>query len=270
MYRWIVLFVCIVCMLASLRCRRPTIREGFLNADDKIASASLEEHGYAIVPSFLDEKTTDTLRDLIFDTMENEELTLGDIDTTNDRRYDVLLPVTADTRKVMRTVYKRLRGLFDAYDTNPWLAEHSCFLNFPYSDPQRWHRDIEEPIGRMITVGVALEDITEEMGPLEVLPGSHKNPRDMRQRTCIEEMKDLCGYFNDVAKDRVPCLCSRGSLIIWDNTLVHRSAANKSDRLRSIFYFTLLCGSDKIPKGSTQSILPEFKNIRISDIMGKT
>ena len=59
---------------------------------------------------------------------------------------------------------------------------HHGKLNFKWSgggSEIKWHQDIPfwpHTAYNVLTIGVALENINNEMGPMGVLPGSHKGP----------------------------------------------------------------------------------------------
>ena len=60
---------------------------------------------------------------------------------------------------------------------NAILAE-SFFFTYPKAGNQPWHRDIQlkDDYANMITIGIALDDINEDMGPLELYPKSMEIP----------------------------------------------------------------------------------------------
>jgi len=87
----------------------------------------------------------------------------------------------------------------------------------------------------MVTVLFFLDDVTAENGPLEVVPGSHKGP-------LYEHWHD--GVFTGTVSDRVaaemaphavPCFGPAGSACLMHTRLVHGSAANLSDKPRTLF-----------------------------------
>ena len=64
----------------------------------------------------------------------------------------------------------------------PDIKFHHGKLNFKWSgggSEIKWHQDIPfwpHTAYNVLTIGVALEDINEQMGPMGVMPGSHKGP----------------------------------------------------------------------------------------------
>jgi len=87
----------------------------------------------------------------------------------------------------------------------------------------------------MMTVLFFIDDVTEENGPLEVVPGTHKGP-------LYEHWHD--GVFtgtvsDDVTKrmkpDVVPCYGPAGSACLMHTRLLHGSAPNLSDKPRTLY-----------------------------------
>ena len=81
----------------------------------------------------------------------------------------------------------------------PDLKFHHGKLNFKWSGGGaeiKWHQDIPfwpHTAYNVLTIGVALEDIDDEMGPMGVVPGSHKGPiYDHYDRD-----GNWCGYIDD-------------------------------------------------------------------------
>ena len=225
------------------------------------------ENGFGIFGGLVSDTEVNQLRDLVFDTIESEEIELGDIDMKNNRRIDLLLPITEPTTIIMRKLFDSLQYITNQYDENPLLLEHSCFMNFPFSDPQDWHRDVipDELKGKLFSVGIALEDIDEDMGALEIVPKSHIATnidlcdRLVGQRNCNEKIHKFCGYINNTIDYKI-ISCRKGDVIVWDSSVLHRSGANRSKKLRSIFYFSMLCETNQIPNGGTRSIMNKYKD----------
>ena len=53
------------------------------------------------------------------------------------------------------------------------------------------------------------------------------------------------------------CAVPKGSLVIWSSEVVHRGGANKSEKDRPVFYFSLLGSTGEKPVGATYSLRPE-------------
>ena len=87
----------------------------------------------------------------------------------------------------------------------------------------------------MITVLTYFEEVTEDMGPIQVLPESHQGP--------LYDHYDEHGWIgrlpDDVVaklplKDVVSLAGPAGTVVIFDNFMVHGSEANLSKRSRPV------------------------------------
>jgi len=235
----------------------------------------LRTNGYISLNNYISDTEVSKLRRLLMGTVEKPSIEFGNIDIKNGERRDLNLPINSTARSVIHKIYTRLKTVFDEYDPNPVLMEHSCFLNFPGSHPQNWHRDVEAHDiannGKLFTIGVALDDISDDMGALQILPKSHSNDEianRLNQRDCNEEMAPFCGYFHEEI-DHWNWTCKRGDVLVWNSSLLHRSGGNRSGKMRSIYYFSLLFKTQAIPEGSTHSLLNKYKKkaIYVNEIL---
>ena len=87
----------------------------------------------------------------------------------------------------------------------------------------------------MVTVLFFIDDVTEQNGPLEVVPGTHKGP-------LFDHWHD--GVFTGTVSDEVaakvksqaiPCYGPAGSACLMHTRLLHGSAPNLSDNPRTLF-----------------------------------
>lgn len=113
----------------------------------------------------------------------------------------------------------------------------------------KWHQDFPftpHSNDDLITALLMIDDVTEENGPLQVLPGSHKG-----------EIHDLWhdGVFTGAVDDSVTeyclanavtCTAGAGSLCLMHTRLLHGSAPNLSSRPRSLF-ITVYSAEDAVP-----------------------
>ncbi|XP_053202900.1 phytanoyl-CoA dioxygenase domain-containing protein 1-like [Panonychus citri] len=105
------------------------------------------------------------------------------------------------------------------------------------------HKDAEflytEPVDRLCAIWVALTDVTTENGCLEVIPGSHVDPPRRRFIRSVDEngvkaaFDNPPGSYDDSAF--VPVPVPRGSCLVFDGSLVHRSKPNTSDKPRPAY-----------------------------------
>ena len=150
------------------------------------------------------------------------------------------------TRPFLKKIYKIIKPFCDDLLPNSNLLEVSSFTTYPGSLSQRFHIDgMMDHKDDAFTFGIALDDITEDMGPLEYYIGSHKiasiNLLDsIADKYNISDDSDdihgkVCEALNFKKKK---CVCKKGSLIIWSWKVVHRGTRNKN-KLRPVFYFSI-------------------------------
>lgn len=139
-----------------------------------------------------------------------------------------------------------------------------------------WHQDFPyNLLSRSgVTTWIPLTDVTPEMGPMKVVPGSHRSILPVRAITRYEPGKALSNRFFSFADELSQELEARavevpaqaGDLVIFSTTLAHRSGENRSGRSRwvaNIRYGDLLDGDVvgrgwRIPRGSNLSIFHEL------------
>ena len=112
--------------------------------------------------------------------------------------------------------YSRWHALWDLLVPDAELVECSVICSEPGAPAQDWHRDsvVGSPAeARLVSMGIALEEVDEQMGPLEALPTTH----------CLVEEAEK--------PEELPVLkaaCERGGAILWDSRLFHRGGDNRS------------------------------------------
>lgn len=111
-------------------------------------------------------------------------------------------------------------------------------LNFIKGSQQRSHSDSIHmttfPYGNLIAAWIALEDITEENGPLHYYPGSHKLPYIMNEdlgnqgNSLMLGQKDYSSYedkieelIRDSGLEKKIFLANKGDVFIWHANLIH-------------------------------------------------
>ena len=136
---------------------------------------------------------------------------------------------------VLLDVLKKLLG--------PDVRLHGSKLNVKaphYGSPVEWHQDwafYPHTNDDILAIGLMLDDVALENGPLLVMPGSHKGPT-------YDHHADgrFCGAMDPAAVDldfakAVACLGRAGSASFHHVRLVHGSAQNTSDRPRQLMLY---------------------------------
>ena len=134
-----------------------------------------------------------------------------------------------------------------------------------------------------MSIGVALQDIDNKMGPLHVYKNSVKiykntnklerkygknfNPPDVNDNEMglyPQLISDICKKLNYKKKH---CVSKKGDIIIWLSSIVHRGSSNTSTKTRSVFYFSLLGTNGTRPDGATYSLLENNEKLYIKNII---
>jgi len=113
-----------------------------------------------------------------------------------------------------------------------------------------WHQDwafYPHTNDDMLAFGVFLEDVTEENGPLQVIPGSHKGP--ILSHNSADGV--FCGAVDPDDPDfqiekAIKITGKAGSMSIHHARTLHGSAPNISDRARLMLFYEC-CAADAWP-----------------------
>lgn len=215
---------------------------------------SYHDDGYLLLETIV---PSDLLAEL--NAVSDEFVELSRERGTTDKRFDVEPDHTADNPRL-----RRLVSPVDAHETfRKFMLEglaaeiamailgkpvryHHSKLNFKWSDggeEVKWHQDIQfwpHTDFSPLTIGVYLTDVDDDMGPMGVIPGSHKG-----------ELFDLYGdngswagaiKEEDVSRvdlDNVVWLKGpAGSVTVHNCCLVHGSYPNNSTRVRPLLLQT--------------------------------
>ena len=232
------------------------------------------EDGYLLLESFV---SSDLLADL--NSAADEFIEESRHHGTTDRRFDVEPDHSSENPRLRRLVSPvDVHETFRTFMLEGLAAEiamailgmpvryHHSKLNFKWSDggeEVKWHQDIQfwpHTDFSPLTIGVYLSDVDDDMGPMGVIPGSHKG-----------ELFDL--YANDgawagaikdedierVALDNVVWLKGpAGSVTVHNCCMVHGSYPNNSSRVRPLLLQTY-SSADSYP----------VKGLGVNGVLGK-
>ena len=127
----------------------------------------------------------------------------------------------------------------------------------------KWHQDfLFDPHSNtdLVTALLMLDEVTEENGPLEVVPGSHKGPLLSLWHDGVFTGAVADDKAAAIAGQTVSCTGPAGAVCFMHACLLHGSAANRSDRPRTLF-ITVYAAADAIPL--TPNHVPGRHNGRI-------
>lgn len=247
--------------------------EGNINNQIKLVN-TFNNNGCIIIPEILSHNDCDEILKIILNEEKNKNAETGGINS-NLHRKDLLLPLNK-TKQYIKKIYYKIKNFCDILVPNAKIVENSSLISYPGCYPQIWHADtnyVSNKDAELISFGIALDDISANMGPLEVFLESnkfYKDKLDLLELYNIEN-DNLNGDYDDGLKKqdadelynnilnlrKVKCECKKGSLVIWSSKVTHRGGAN-SEKERPVFYFSLM-GKGNKPVGATYSIKKKDK-----------
>lgn len=177
-----------------------------------------ENNGYLLEDKIISDNDCNYILKIIEKLSNYKNVNL--VETFEDlNRKHIILTYDKNIERVIMTLYNRYKNIIHKFINKPELVECSCFLTYPNSKSQKWHRDFFQEI--YITIGVALNDIEDNMGPLEVLPKSDKKVDISFKLPNLSNSKKLS--------------CKKGSVILWNSKILHRGPSNDSENRRFMF-----------------------------------
>ena len=219
-----------------------------------------EEHGYLILEDRLPTQVIETLRTEIarFEeeartlTASNDRLDLEDShrpDQPRLRRIKLPHRISDPVRELMTSdlILAPARDLI-----GPDLRLHTSKLNMKsagYGAAVEWHQDYAfypHTNDDILAIGVIIDDMAEENGPLMVFPGSHRGPVHDHHADGVFAGAFLPEAVGLDMKNAVQLTGSAGAITIHHGRIVHGSALNTSDRARRILFYEMMA-ADAFP-----------------------
>ncbi|WP_375229712.1 phytanoyl-CoA dioxygenase family protein [Roseobacter sp. S98] len=216
---------------------------GYLVLENRIPADWLAKI-YAEIARFEEEAATMTA--------SNDRLDLEDSHTADDPRLRrIKLPHTISD--VMRELMYSDLILAPARDLiGPDLRLHTTKLNMKsagYGAAVEWHQDYAfypHTNDDILAIGVILDDMAPENGPLMVYPGSHRGPVYDHHVDGVFAGAMLPEANGLKPADVVQLTGPAGSVSIHHGRIVHGSALNTSDRARRILFYEMMA-ADAFP-----------------------
>ncbi len=228
-----------------------------LTAEQK---AFYEANGYLVLENRIPPAIIDAIRAEIarFEdeargmTESNDRIDLEDSHTPEAPRLRrIKLPHT--TSDVVRDLMTSDHVLAPARDLiGPNLRLHTTKLNMKsagFGAAVEWHQDMAfypHTNDDVLAIGVMIDDMAEENGPLMVFPGSHTGPTyDHHADGVFVGAVDLAGNGLDVGQAAM-LTGPAGSISIHHGRILHGSALNTSGRDRRILFYECMA-ADAFP-----------------------
>lgn len=238
-----------------------------INFQDALINWS--DDGYVVIPGLF-EKEADQINSEIDSMIKNK---------TANWRYGNKIMFAIHNSAFLASIglNKQLRGIMKMLlGKNIELFQS---INFLTGSQQRTHSDFVHmstfPKGNLIAAWIALEDMTEENGPLHYYPGSHKLPCILNEDYGNGGNKFMVGDKTyDKYEDKVEevlkntdlkkekFLAKKGDVLIWHSNLLHGGEPvinPKSTRKSMVFHFyahDVICYHEITQRPSIMENLP--------------
>jgi len=211
-------------------------RDGYVLIEDAVPADVLEKL-QAVTLNLIDESRTVTEHNDIYDLDKNHSKTTPRLNRI--KTPHAVHPVYRD--------YMRSNALLELIQPllGPDIRMNNSKLNTKAAQggaPVEWHQDwafYPHTNDNLLAVGVMLSDIGEEDGPLQMIPGSHKEPVLSHFNNGV-----FCGAINpddDAARlsDAVSITGKAGSLSLHHVRTTHGSAPNHGTNPRLLLLYEL-------------------------------
>jgi ectoine hydroxylase-related dioxygenase (phytanoyl-CoA dioxygenase family) len=220
-----------------------------LSAADAALAKEYNEQGYVVIKNVFSEELIDQI---IQDMQEKGFNPDYPIETfRNDIRIQDLWEKSEPVKQMAAhpEIIKTLEMLYDR-EVIPFQT-----LNFKVGSQQKAHSDTMHfsslPARYMCGVWVALEDITEDNGPLFYYPGSHRTPeynfshfKNTVEDTTYDNYPEYETFMEELMEaspfQKVKFLAKKGDALIWSSNIIHGgSAVNdpKSTRFSQVTHY---------------------------------
>lgn len=171
-------------------------------------------------------------------------------------RYDLKLPLSGVASAALKEATASMRPFLSAAagGEGARLCEFAALVSDPGSARQPVHPDTNYRRDRcVVTSFVALQDVSESMGPTVFIPGSHTASAHLAFREAGEVGGPALAAPHGVAT------LSTGDATVFDSRLLHCGGGNASEKRRVLFYFSFeVAGSDN-PNSAVSTIREELR-----------
>ena len=176
----------------------------------------------------------------------------GDV-LMRENRYDMMLDLAPPVRAAFREALTGLKPvLAERLGEDAELFEMAALVSDPRAPRQPVHPDTPYRKGEdaaVVTAFIALQDVSDEMGPTSFIPGTHNsaeaherfNSRDDGGRERIALLRDAPNHVGTL---------SVGDANLIDSRLIHCGGSNDSRSRRVLFYVSFRRRGKVTPSGS--------------------
>ncbi len=201
-----------------------------ISVEDKKLASEYYENGFIVLSNVFSNELIDKIKSEMNEKGFNENFPIQTF-RNNIRIQD--LWQYSDPIKELACHPKIMDMLKMLYEREPVPFQT---LNFKVGTQQKAHSDTLHfsslPARYMCGVWVALEDITEENGPLFYYPGSHRNPeynfsdfKNTTEDTSYENYPEYETFMEDLMEKssykKKKFLAKKGDTLIWSSNIIH-------------------------------------------------
>ena len=187
-------------------------------------------NGFVVIPNLLPESLIDRTRNDAAEKAFNPDFPIAT--QRDERRVQDFWKVSEASKEL--ACYPQLLEILELFYGREPIPFQT--LNFKFGSQQRAHSDTIHfsslPARYMCGVWVALEDITEENGPVFYYPGSHRLPEydfsQIRNEAITPSYSDYVQYEDFIEKivavnkfEKKKFLAKKGDLLIWSSNIIH-------------------------------------------------
>ena len=214
-------------------------------------NSELQDNGYLVLNGALSRCEPFKLMNRLTKSYKNE----WDDVWSPDNRIHITLEIKDEFKKLLSEIIKLIipiiPELYEEESLN-YLAEFASITSFPNSNAQVWHRDSRDSNGLLFTAFVNLMEVSKDVGPLQVVRGSHK-----------EIKLDSVVKKNDIKTLELEPM----SVVIMDSRLIHRGSSNTSkNKIRPVIYASFGRIDLHDPGYHIRQEYQKYGNLRISDL----
>ncbi|CAE7757710.1 rpl5 [Symbiodinium pilosum] len=180
---------------------------------------------------------------------EGDAVYFGDVYGYEDcgQRWDLKLQLSNEVKIALTSILGRLQKVLETLRPSWQLTELAAMCTFPSDPGQPVHADTSHVYDQqVVTIFVALHDISPERGPTKMYPKSHL---DGELHLGMKEVDEASAVL---------CTMNMGDCVVMDSRLLHCGTANTSDLHRFLFYTSWMQPARR-SRGSTNTILPEYE-----------
>ena len=236
--------------------------------------AEFKENGFLLLRGFLDKNNCNLIRDIAkihmqykVEPIETEYEYIG-IENEEYKQSVRRIRQVYDRDIVFKNwmLNREIRPILEqVLDEKPVIvkAHHNSIMTkrAKTSTHTEWHRDRRYwsyDSDNLVSVWLALQDENQENGVLEFIPGSHKmklKPEQFDEKDFF--MSDYEGNLELISK-KVSFNLEAGDIVLFHCELLHRANANKSDKDKISFVYTV--------KGKSVNALPNSRSSSFGEV----